>query len=72
MKEYTSPEGYTGQMYGESSFRIVDPYGKEVFHTYHRAFSTEEELKEQVDSFPAFAEKLFKYWKEHKQEDDLD
>lgn len=63
MIEYTSPNGFTGQMYGESSFRIVDPYGKEVFHTAYRGFETVEELEEQVDGFPAFVEMLFKRWK---------
>ena len=60
MIEYTSTNGYTGQLYGKSSFRIVDPYGKEVFHTGFRAFDDEEELKRQVDEFPEFHARLFK------------
>ena len=72
MIEYTSPEGYTGQLYGKGSFRIVDKYGKEVFHTGFRAIHTEAELKEQVDGFPAFRDRLFKYWQEHGKDADDD
>lgn len=62
MIEYTSPEGYTGQLYGKSSYRIVDKYGKEVFHTGFRTINTFEELKEDVDDFPAFLEMLLKHF----------
>ena len=62
MIEYTSPNGYTGQMYGKGSFKIYDPYGKEVFHTAFRAFDTEAELKEQVDTFPEFLRMLQTHW----------
>lgn len=66
MIEYTSPNGYTGQLYGKQSYRIVDQYGKEVFHTGYRAINTLEELKKDVDSFPAFFETIMK----HLQNDD--
>ena len=62
MIEYTSDNGYTGQLYGKSSYRIVDQYGKEVFHTGFRAIETEEELKEDVDNFPEFVRVLEKVW----------
>ena len=55
---YTSENGYTGVMYGKSSFAIYDKDGKEVLHTGSRAFNTEEELKKQVDGFPEFLEML--------------
>jgi hypothetical protein len=55
---YTSENGYTGVMYGKSSFAIYDKDGKEVLHTVSRAFNTEEELKKQVDGFPEFLEML--------------
>lgn len=60
MIEYTSENGYTGQLYGKSSYKIVDPYGKEVFHTGYRTINTFEELKEDVDGFPAFREMILK------------
>jgi hypothetical protein len=56
--KYTSENGYTGVMYGKSSFAIYDKDGKEVLHTGSRAFNTEEELKKQVDGFPEFLEML--------------
>ena len=69
MIEYTSPNGYTGQLYGKSNFRIVDQYGKEVFHTGFRAIETEAELKEEVDTFPEFLRLLEKAWGELENED---
>jgi len=69
MIEYTSPNGYTGQLYGKSSFRIVDQYGKEVFHTGFRAIETEAELKEEVDTFPEFLRLLEKAWGELENEE---
>ncbi len=60
MLEYTSENGYTGQLYGKSSYRIIDPYGKEVFHTGFANIKTEEELKKDVDDFPAFYERIMK------------
>ena len=56
--KYTSENGYTGAMYGKSSFAIYDKDGKEVFHTKSRSFNTEKELKKQVDGFPEFLEML--------------
>lgn len=56
--EYKSENGYTGVMYGKSSFAIYDKDGKKVFHTGSRAFNTEEKLKKQVDKFPEFLEML--------------
>ena len=65
MLEYTSPEGYTGQLYGKSSYRIVDKYGKEVFHTGFRAINTFEELKADIDEFPVVYEKILKQFRKH-------
>ena len=58
MLEYTSPEGYTGQLYGGGIYRIIDPYGKEVFSTKHCLLMTEEELKKDVDEFPKLLKRL--------------
>ena len=52
--KYTSKNGYTGVMYGNSSLVILDENGKEVFHTGSRNFNTYEELVEQVDTFSEF------------------
>ena len=52
--KYTSKNGYTGVMYGKSSFTILNENGKEVFHTGFRNFNTYEELIEQVDTFSEF------------------
>lgn len=72
MMEYTSPEGYTGQLYGEKSYRIIDQYGKEVFHTGFTNIKTFEELKKNVDGFPAFRDRLLNYWKTHRPKDEED
>ena len=58
MMKYTSPNGYTGILYGKSSFSIKDSSGKEVFHTGSRNINTMEELKKQVDEHPAFIKML--------------
>lgn len=52
--KYTSKNGYTGVMYGNSSLVILDENGKEVFHTGSRNCNTYEELIEQVDTFSVF------------------
>ena len=72
MMEYTSPEGYTGQLYGEKRYRIIDQYGKEVFHTGFTNIKTFEELKKNVDGFPAFRDRLLNYWKTHRPKDEED
>ena len=61
--KYTSPNnGYTGVLYGESSFSIHDPSGKEVMHTGFRNINTYEELVEQVEEFPEFRRRLLENW----------
>ena len=40
----------------------MDKYGKEVFHTGFRTINTFDELKEDVDDFPAFLEMLLKHF----------
>ncbi len=52
--KYTSKNGYTGVMYGNSSLVILDANGKEVFHTGFRNCNTYEELIDQVDTFSEF------------------
>lgn len=56
--KYTSPNGYTGILYGKSSFKILDEQGNMVFHTGFRAINTEAGLIEQVESFPELLELL--------------
>ena len=56
--KYTSPNGYTGILYGKSSFKILDEQGKMVFHTGSRAINTEAGLIAQVESFPELLELL--------------
>lgn len=56
--KYTSPNGYTGILYGKSSFKILDEQGHMVFHTGYRAINTEAGLVEQVESFPKLLELL--------------
>ena len=51
---YTSPNGYTGILYGASSYKILDKDSKMVFHTGFRNINTLEELKEDVEEFPEF------------------
>lgn len=58
--EYTSENGYSGKMYGESSFSVYGPDGKECTHSGSRNFDTFEELKEIVDEYPEFLEMLSK------------
>ena len=58
--KYTSDNGYTGVLYGESSYAIFDADGNERMHTGSRNFNTYEELVEAVDGFPEFFEILTK------------
>ena len=53
---YTSDNGYTGVLYGKSSYAIYDKDGKEVLHTGLRNINTYEELVESVNNFPKFLE----------------
>ena len=57
--KYTSPNGYTGVLYGESSMIIYNPDGTESIHTGSRTPNTYEELVELVDNHPAFMKLLF-------------
>lgn len=56
--KYTSENGYSGALYGESSMSIYNPDGKEVFHTGFRRkeINSLKALKEHVDTFPEFYE----------------
>lgn len=58
--KYTSDNGYTGVMYGVSSFAIFDKDGNEVMHTGSRAFNTYDELVKQVNEYPEFIKILRK------------
>lgn len=55
---YTSDNGYTGILYGKSSYAILDKDRKTVFHTGFRTINTYDELVEQVDEFPQFIKLL--------------
>ena len=56
--KYTSSNGYTGRLYGKSSLTVIDEVGKERFHTGRRGIDTYLELKEFIDTFPEFMERL--------------
>lgn len=56
--EYTSQNGYTGVLYGESSLSIYAPDGKESMHTGSRNINTYEELVKVVDEHPKFLKML--------------
>lgn len=67
---YKSDNGYQGMLYGESSMRIIDPYGKEVLHIGIRTIATEEELKEFVNDFPNKRKDLLKLFENLSKEDE--
>ena len=50
--KYTSPNGYTGILYGESSLAVFKPDGTESLHTGRRKIETYEELVKLVDDHP--------------------
>lgn len=52
--KYTSPNGYSGVLYGESSLAIYRPDGTESLHTGRRSINTYEELVRLVDEHPEF------------------
>ena len=58
--KYTSENGYTGVLYGKSSFAIYDSSGKMVLHTGFRNIHTYAELVKQVEDYPKFRKMLFK------------
>ena len=64
MKTYESPNGYKGLLYGESSLKVLDYTGKEVFHTKGTTIKTTSELKEFVDGFPTMRKSLLKLYQE--------
>ena len=71
--EYKSPNnGYTGVLYGERSYIIRDPSGKEVMHTGFRNINTYDELVEHVESFPEFRRRLLENWERLRTDKDED
>lgn len=62
--KYTSDNGYTGVLYGQSSLSIYNTDGKEIMHTGFRNINTYEELVRVVDEHPKFMEMLQKWQKE--------
>ena len=50
--KYTSPNGYTGILYGESSLAVFKPDGTQSLHTGRRNIETYEELVKLVDDHP--------------------
>lgn len=58
--KYTSDNGYTGVLYGQSSMSIYNPDGIESMHTGRRNINTYEELVRVVDEHPKFMEMLRK------------
>ena len=57
MIEYTSADGYRGVMYGKHSLSVYKN-GVELLHTGSRAINSPEELRQLVDNFPEFIEKI--------------
>lgn len=61
---YTSENGFTGILYGESSMAIgvknEGGFFRECFHTGSRSGDTFEYLKEIVDTYPEFLQQLEK------------
>lgn len=55
---YESRNGYTGKLYGESSFAIFDKNGKMVMHTGFRNFDSYNKLVEAVENFPKLMDAL--------------
>ena len=64
MISYVSSNGYKGIIYGESSIKVIDHTGKEVFHAKNTSFRTIGKLKEFVDDFPNQREGLLKLYEE--------
>lgn len=62
------PNGYTGVLYGESSFAIMDKDGKEVMHTGFRNINTADEVYETLDNYPDFREKFMSILEEDDEE----
>ena len=62
--KYTSPNGYMGILYGESSLAVFKPDGTESLHTGRRNIETYEELVKLVDDHP----NLLKILLEHRNE----
>ena len=54
VREYKSDNGYTGKIYGESTFEVRDSKGMIVYRTKQRTFHTQKQLKQHVDNFPEF------------------
>lgn len=69
--KYTSDNGYTGILYGKSSYAIHDKNGKVVFHTGFRNINTYEELVKQVDEYPEFLKMLSKIDFDDDEDDDI-
>lgn len=69
MISYTGKNGYTGILYAESSYRVLDPEGKEVLHTGFTNIRTEEELIEDVEGFPEFQKHLMAVFEKLKDEE---
>ena len=68
MIKYKSKNGYTGVLYGKSSFIVYGPDGKEFMHTGFRSGDTYEWLVERVEEMPKFREMLSRV----KEDDDAD
>ena len=66
---YTSDNGYTGVLYGESSLSIYTSDGKERMHTGSRSINTYEELVKLVDGYPKFREMLKKVFEGEREND---
>ena len=59
--KYTSENGYTGILYGHSSYAIYDKDGNEVLHTGSRSINTYDELVKSIEDYPEFLKRLSKF-----------
>ncbi len=54
VREYKSDNGYTGKIYGESTFEVRDRTGKIIYRTKERTFHTFKQLVQHVETFPEY------------------
>jgi hypothetical protein len=54
VREYTSENGYTGKMYGESTFQVTDRKGQIVYRTKERTLHTFKQLVQHVETFTEY------------------
>ena len=69
MIRFTSRNGYTGVLSGQSTLAIYDSRGHEVMHTGSRTINSEKELRRFVNGFPKHVKQLMAIIYDSKDED---